>query len=394
MEQRLGRMALGVLVAAACCVATAAAHAQAEQPPAARQPEAAPVTLAQQSPTPTSQTPTAPTPTASAEAGATTPAGTWDFATYGRMVLGLLSALGLFLAGTAVLLYFAGKQPDDPYICKLKASFFFWLGMGYTVLLLTLAVVYTLTWRGAMPYLFGGVLPIGVPWFGALGAVTISLEGVFQWNQRNWKTDYNYWHMGRPLFGAVLGIVAFFLFVLIVSSSGTTPPFLESGGAASRTAPKDFIIYYVVAFLVGYREETFRELIRRVTDMILKPVVPAADAPEVTLKNAGATLQTLEFSATQSNTTASLSIEVQNTGKAGLIDPTVTLRTADQAAAAVFTLGLDQLTGTKELAPGGARSVELKFTPQAAATKYAGTLVVTAKNLATPATLPVTGSGA
>jgi hypothetical protein len=31
------------------------------------------------------------------------------------------------------------------------------------------------------------------------------------------------------------------------------------------------LLYYLVAFLVGYREETFRELIKRLVDIILSP---------------------------------------------------------------------------------------------------------------------------
>ena len=30
-------------------------------------------------------------------------------------------------------------------------------------------------------------------------------------------------------------------------------------------------IYHVLAFIVGYREETFRDLLKRVTDLILRP---------------------------------------------------------------------------------------------------------------------------
>jgi hypothetical protein len=34
-------------------------------------------------------------------------------------------------------------------------------------------------------------LPIAVPWFGAIGAVTISLEGVFKWSESRWNPEYN-----------------------------------------------------------------------------------------------------------------------------------------------------------------------------------------------------------
>src|SRR5207249_368955 len=111
---------------------------------------------------------------------------------------------------------------------------FFWLGMIYTALLLLMAAVYNLTKeQNAGATVVGGILPIAVPWFGALGAVTISLEGVFLWNNQ-WDRKYNYWHIGRPLFGAVLGIVAFFLFVVIVSASGSSPKFLEGQSGSAK----------------------------------------------------------------------------------------------------------------------------------------------------------------
>src|SRR5262249_15132566 len=56
-------------------------------------------------------------------------------------------------------------------ISKLGPSFFFWLGMGYTGLLLLVGGSYLMAYPGNEPYLLGGVLPIAVPWFGALGAV-------------------------------------------------------------------------------------------------------------------------------------------------------------------------------------------------------------------------------
>jgi hypothetical protein len=147
----------------------------------------------------------------------------------------------VLVIGVGVLLCYASRSPTDPFILRLGPSFFFWLGMAYTGLLLLMAAAYNIWFaspNGYTPVLLGGILPIAVPWFGALGAVAISLEGVFLWNSQ-WDKKYNYWHIGRPLFGAVLGIVAFFLFVLIVTASGTPPKFLDTGEA---TSAKDFII--------------------------------------------------------------------------------------------------------------------------------------------------------
>jgi hypothetical protein len=158
------------------------------------------------------------------------------------VLVGALLA-GLIIIGAAVLLYRAIKAGPNPLILRLTPSFFFWLGMMYTALLLLMAGVYILCLpESAKPKLLADILPIAVPWFGALGAVTISLEGVFLLNNQ-WDSKYNYWHIGRPLFGAVLGIVAFFLFVVIGAAAGTPPKFLEGGNAVKDVPFKDFIIY-------------------------------------------------------------------------------------------------------------------------------------------------------
>jgi hypothetical protein len=198
-----------------------------------------------------------------------------------------LAILAVVLATcVGLLLWNASRSPIDPFIERLGPSFFFWLSMTYASLLLVMAAAYNIWYASPgtyTPVFLGGILPIAVPWFGALGAVTISLEGVFMWNNQ-WDKKYNYWHIGRPVFGVVLGIVAFFLFVLIVTASGTPPKFLNPG---ETTAAKDFIVYYMVAFLVGYREETFRDLIKRATDLILQSGSPPPPGPAVTLKVAG-----------------------------------------------------------------------------------------------------------
>lgn len=394
-----------VLLAFACATSSLS-HAQVAAPPenpAAEQQSVQPQGDTGSAAAP-AETPTTPTADATAteekSRGAASegsrPSSKWDLETHKRSIALMLIGLVAYLAGTGVLLYFSGRTPDAPYISRLKASFFFWLGLGYTVVLLVLAVMYNLAWRDGVPYLFGGVLPIAVPWFGALGAVTISLAGVFHYGQRKWSTDFNYWHLGRPIFGAVLGIVAFFMFVLIISSAGTTPDFLArpcgAGADPARCQPKDFIIYYVLAFLVGYREETFRDLIRRVTDLILKPETQASQAPEITFRGGdGKVIEKFDFPNTAAGTTARVTLEVSNTGSSALTEPTVSITAADGTAAIGFALATDPFAGVKELAAGRSVSLEVTFTPPAAG-PHAGALSVAGKNLAAR-TLPLTGVG-
>jgi hypothetical protein len=111
-----------------------------------------------------------------------------------------------------------------------------------------------------------GTVPIAVPWWGAVGAATLSLTGVFGHPDETWRPSYAYWYWARPFIGLILAsfsVLAFQAGVLAVGTNTTT----SSTGVGN---PK-YLFYYVVAFIVGYREETARELIRRVADVIIGP---------------------------------------------------------------------------------------------------------------------------
>ncbi|HEY6328080.1 MAG TPA: IPT/TIG domain-containing protein, partial [Blastocatellia bacterium] len=125
-----------------------------------------------------------------------------------------------------------------------------------------------------LPNSFGSV-PLAVVWFGALGAVLISLTGIVE-HAHDWDPSFALWHLSRPLVGASLAIVAVLILQAGVLAIGTTP----TGTTPPADVPKN-LLYYLVAFLVGYREETFRELIKRLVDLILAPAGAGA-APKIT----------------------------------------------------------------------------------------------------------------
>ena len=140
----------------------------------------------------------------------------------------------------------------------------FRISMAYAIAMLVVAVVH----RCGVIDLFemkDFLVPMSIPWFGAIGAITISLQAVFE-RRDDWDSSYNYWHVARPLVGAVLGIMSFLILSVIVTLAGSTAP---SPDAAPTIANMN--IYHVLAFIVGYREETFRDLLKRVTDLILRP---------------------------------------------------------------------------------------------------------------------------
>ena len=114
---------------------------------------------------------------------------------------------------------------------------------------------------------------------------------------------WNYWHMARPLMGAVLGIVAFFIFVGVINATvgtATTRPLIKD------TPAEGLIVYSVVAFVVGYREETFREPIKRAGDLLFKPATPG-EVPTVTLEPPSA-----EFGPTPPDGTSDADFELRN----------------------------------------------------------------------------------
>lgn len=158
----------------------------------------------------------------------------------------------------------------------------FWIQIFYLLALLGVAYVY-MVWPAYLGIpKFLGQIPTATLWFGALGAILISLTGVFD-HARDWDPHYKYWHWARPFMGGVMGVVA----VLIMQAG-----LLAVGASISPTQQP--VLYYIVAFVVAYRESTFRELIKRVTDVILTPgspaVAPVAAKLSTTTGAAGAPL--------------------------------------------------------------------------------------------------------
>lgn len=114
-----------------------------------------------------------------------------------------------------------------------------------------------------------GPVPATVPWFGAVGGLLISLQGIFIYNRR-WQHSYDYWHYLRPIVGALVGTMAVFILIVILNSAGASSS-TTSLSKASATSESRRVLFEVVAFLVGYREETFRALMKRVLDVIISP---------------------------------------------------------------------------------------------------------------------------
>jgi hypothetical protein len=152
----------------------------------------------------------------------------------------------------------------------MKRETIFVVQIMWLIFLIVSAVYFFRTLSGREVNL--GSIPIGVLWFGALGAILISLTGVVE-HTRDWDPDFALWHLSRPLVGASLAVVSVLMLQAGVLATGTAQP------SGAQGAPKN-LLYYLVSFLVGYREETFRELIKRFVDLILAPAAPKT-APSI-----------------------------------------------------------------------------------------------------------------
>ena len=186
-----------------------------------------------------------------------------------------------------LLTWAAGRQS----VPRIGPTLVFFTSIAYLVLLLVAIVLYSDNFYGIQTHLpptVANALPLAVPWFGALGAVVISLQGVFDHNG-DWENRFGLWHMARPIFGATLAIVGYFIFITFVQTTGAQPvtPGDQAGaGDATATITNPFI-YYILAFLIGYREQTFRKLIQKATDVILGPGDTGATAPPTSDQSAG-----------------------------------------------------------------------------------------------------------
>ena len=142
------------------------------------------------------------------------------------------------------------------------------------VIAILLVLMLLATRAGATPptYQWEHVVPLWVPWAGALGGASISLVGVaghsHEWN----GPRYAYWHLARPILGLITGTVA--VLALLFVLKGIAPDVIPASN--EKYTDGGVAVMFVIAFVVGFREETFRELVKRVVDVLLGPGDKAA----------------------------------------------------------------------------------------------------------------------
>ena len=218
----------------------------------------------------------------------------------------------------------------------------FFIQVAYLLALGAFVIAYRLDWIDPRRDFFGPV-PFLVPWFGAVGAVLLSLTGVFDHRGRDWNPEYRFWHWARPFVGAIVATMSVLIFQAgILAVGGETP------NQATTTATPKNLLYYIVAFVVGYREEVFRQLIRRVADVILTPAGEAAAAPtiesvEPELAAPGAVLTIVGRGLTD---VVSVKVRDQNVEFVGESDTQMTVTIPDDAETGPASLAITTKRGT------------------------------------------------
>jgi hypothetical protein len=123
-----------------------------------------------------------------------------------------------------------------------------------------------------------GKVPIEAPWMGAVGGLLASLGGIVRYAKGHWNARFNYWHPIKPLMAAAAGGVSCLLVIVLFNAT--------SGGSAS---PVDPTTLDVAAFVFGFAEASFRQLIKAVTDIFLKPGTSAPPAGSGSASGGGVT---------------------------------------------------------------------------------------------------------
>jgi hypothetical protein len=97
-------------------------------------------------------------------------------------------------------------------------------------------------------------------WFGALGGIVISLKGVYEHcsHRGEWDDCFDLWHLGRPLSGALTGLITLVLLLAINQDS----------------RPNEAVVY-AIAFIFGTQERRFFNFLSEVAGLVVR--VPNED---------------------------------------------------------------------------------------------------------------------
>src|SRR5215471_5178296 len=143
-----------------------------------------------------------------------------------------------------------------------------------------LGVVTLLIFVGAMYLWYPGFLKlepdsyrlaIQSMWFGALGGVIISLKGIYDHSTGadGWDASFNLWHIGRPVSGAVAGLMTVVLLMVVNANGKLSDPVVFAAAFIFGTQERRFFNFlYEVARLVVQVPEEAKSTGLRITGIV------------------------------------------------------------------------------------------------------------------------------
>lgn len=231
-----------------------------------------------------------------------------------------------------------------------------------------------------LPAVVAGVMPLIVPWGGALGGVCIGIVGVTaHWSR--WGNSpnppsrqalrWNGWYLARLPLGAAFGTVASLIVVLILGTVGTT----DDGKI--DVSPIGSATLFVIAFIVGYQQDVFRRLVERVVEVLLGPGSATPDDEGFTTDSA------LDFGPVAQNTESQKDVRIVNEGRS--------LLTVARGAIVIEGAGFDVVRVPGKLPGGDAGHITVRFAP-VQAQEYKGELIVSIDGVTRKVALSGTGT--
>jgi hypothetical protein len=122
---------------------------------------------------------------------------------------------------------------------------------------------------------------IKIAFWGGVGGVVANIETVIRFGNR-WNPALVPWYIARPFTAAVFSGIGYVIFVTLVLAS------VRGGADISELDRPATALGYVIAFTLGFREELFRELLKRVIDLLATAggadVEPPSTPPSLTCK--------------------------------------------------------------------------------------------------------------
>lgn len=122
-----------------------------------------------------------------------------------------------------------------------------------------------------------GPIPLGVVWWGSLGGVAISLSGIIS-HARSWDKGLETWHIAHPVMGAVMGSVGYLILIVVIRGA--------TGSSVTSPTAIGHAEFDLVAFILGFRQRIFWELLKRASDVLLSPGGPGASTRKIGVSDA------------------------------------------------------------------------------------------------------------